>query len=163
MRRDPGLLFAAVVYRCKLATTAPWRSLPTHSLLVSPHMQALAGQKVALIESGWKHSLAVTEAGGFYSWGRNVNGQVGFARCWDERGGGAAAHVGPALDPAACTAIATSHHLPCPTRSTLAAAGPRQHRGLQPADPGAAAERGHHRLGCTQPGGSPHSSLLCGP
>ena len=40
-------------------------------------MQALAGRKVTRIESGWKHSLAVTEDGGFYSWGRNVNGQVG--------------------------------------------------------------------------------------
>ena len=48
-----------------------------------PPVQALAGQKVAVIESGWKHSLAVTEAGGFYSWGRNVNGQV----CWGEGAG----------------------------------------------------------------------------
>ena len=56
--------------------------------------QALAGQKVALLESGWKHSMAVTEGGRFYSWGRNVNGQVW--KRWRQGGrgrGGAAAPV----------------------------------------------------------------------
>lgn len=46
--------------------------------VVAPQqVQALAGERVVQLESGWKHTLAVTETGRFYSWGRNVNGQVG--------------------------------------------------------------------------------------
>ena len=39
-------------------------------------LQALAGERVVQLRSGWKHTLAVTDTGKFYSWGRNVNGQV---------------------------------------------------------------------------------------
>ncbi|KAI7844220.1 hypothetical protein COHA_002354 [Chlorella ohadii] len=53
-------------------------------VVVAPQqVQALAGRKVTRIESGWKHSLAVTEDGGFYSWGRNVNGQLGHGNTED--------------------------------------------------------------------------------
>ncbi|PSC72205.1 ultraviolet-B receptor UVR8 [Micractinium conductrix] len=50
----------------------------TNEDVVTPQqVQALAGQRVVLLESGWKHSLAVTDTGRFYAWGRNVNGQLG--------------------------------------------------------------------------------------
>lgn len=46
--------------------------------VVTPRqVEALAGERVVLLESGWKHTLAVTASGKFYSWGRNVNGQLG--------------------------------------------------------------------------------------
>ena len=35
---------------------------------------AMAGAKGRLLASGWKHSLAVDEAGACYAWGRGVNG-----------------------------------------------------------------------------------------
>ncbi|GLC44604.1 hypothetical protein PLESTB_001324500 [Pleodorina starrii] len=38
---------------------------------------ALAGQQVALLACGWRHTLCVTATGRVYSWGRGVNGQLG--------------------------------------------------------------------------------------
>ncbi|EFJ39741.1 hypothetical protein VOLCADRAFT_70529 [Volvox carteri f. nagariensis] len=38
---------------------------------------ALAGQRVSLVTCGWRHTVAVTEGGRVYSWGRGVNGQLG--------------------------------------------------------------------------------------
>lgn len=38
---------------------------------------AMAAAKGRLLASGWKHSLAVDEAGACYAWGRGVNGQLG--------------------------------------------------------------------------------------
>jgi alpha-tubulin suppressor-like RCC1 family protein len=38
---------------------------------------ALQGERVAQLASGWKHTMVVTEAGRFYSWGRGVSGQLG--------------------------------------------------------------------------------------
>lgn len=32
---------------------------------------------VALLSCGWRHTIAATEAGKVYSWGRGVNGQLG--------------------------------------------------------------------------------------
>lgn len=56
---------------------------PSCCLTAQPHHnppQALAGERVVLLESGWKHTLAVTASGKFYSWGRNVNGQASLKR-----------------------------------------------------------------------------------
>ncbi|GFH12745.1 UV-resistance 8 protein, partial [Haematococcus lacustris] len=38
---------------------------------------SLDGSGISLLASGWRHSLAVTQAGAVYSWGRGVNGQLG--------------------------------------------------------------------------------------
>ncbi|KAG2425442.1 hypothetical protein HXX76_013652 [Chlamydomonas incerta] len=38
---------------------------------------AAAPRRVALLACGWRHTVAVTEAGEVYSWGRGVNGQLG--------------------------------------------------------------------------------------
>ena len=88
----------------------------THTcLLACPGPQALAGQRVVLLESGWKHSLAVTDSGRFYSWGRNVNGQV-------PAGPGAArstAWANPERCQRACCTPCTArgaHTLPAPHR-----------------------------------------------
>jgi hypothetical protein len=35
----------------------------------------LAGQPVALLACGWRHTLAVTAEGQVYAWGRGVNGE----------------------------------------------------------------------------------------
>ncbi len=44
----------------------------------SPTLVAgLAGQAVKLLACGWRHTVAVTQAGTVYSWGRGVNGQLG--------------------------------------------------------------------------------------
>ncbi|GLI62584.1 hypothetical protein VaNZ11_005258 [Volvox africanus] len=37
----------------------------------------LAGQQVALLACGWRHTVCVTTTGRVYSWGRGVNGQLG--------------------------------------------------------------------------------------
>jgi alpha-tubulin suppressor-like RCC1 family protein len=37
----------------------------------------LAGEKVAQLACGWRHTVAVTESGRFFAWGRGVNGQLG--------------------------------------------------------------------------------------
>lgn len=50
----------------------------TNEDVVEPRqVEALTGERVVVVKSGWKHTLAVTEDGKFYSWGRNVNGQLG--------------------------------------------------------------------------------------
>lgn len=46
-------------------------------VLAPRQVQALASERVTLIECGWKHGLAVTESGKLFTWGRNVNGQLG--------------------------------------------------------------------------------------
>lgn len=38
---------------------------------------AATPRRVALLACGWRHTVAVTEAGEVYSWGRGVNGQLG--------------------------------------------------------------------------------------
>lgn len=38
---------------------------------------AAAGERVALLACGWRHTLAVADSGAVYSWGRGVNGQLG--------------------------------------------------------------------------------------
>ena len=40
---------------------------------------ALAGQPVKLLSCGWRHTIAVTDKGLVYTWGRGVNGQLGQA------------------------------------------------------------------------------------
>jgi hypothetical protein len=40
---------------------------------------ALAGQAVALLSCGWRHTIAVSDKGLVYTWGRGVNGQLGQA------------------------------------------------------------------------------------
>ena len=40
-------------------------------------MTALSGCRVSNLACGWRHCLAVTQSGDFYSWGRGVNGQLG--------------------------------------------------------------------------------------
>lgn len=40
--------------------------------------------KVRLVTSGWRHTMAVTVAGKFYSWGRGVNGQLGVGETMDQ-------------------------------------------------------------------------------
>jgi len=40
-------------------------------------VQTLSHEKVILLATGWKHSMAVTSEGTFFSWGRGVNGQLG--------------------------------------------------------------------------------------
>ena len=49
-------------------------------LCFSRRLQGLGDERVVQLKAGWKHTLAVTDSGKFYSWGRNVNGQVG-RRC----------------------------------------------------------------------------------
>lgn len=40
-------------------------------------VQTLSQEKVILLATGWKHSMALTSEGTFFSWGRGVNGQLG--------------------------------------------------------------------------------------
>jgi alpha-tubulin suppressor-like RCC1 family protein len=46
------------------------------ALWFSRRLQGLGDERVVELKAGWKHTLAVTDSGKFYSWGRNVNGQV---------------------------------------------------------------------------------------
>lgn len=40
-------------------------------------MTALSSLPVAIISCGWRHTLAVTDSGQVFTWGRGVNGQLG--------------------------------------------------------------------------------------
>mmetsp|Transcript_21218 Transcript_21218/g.63879 ORF Transcript_21218/g.63879 Transcript_21218/m.63879 type:complete len:457 (+) Transcript_21218:327-1697(+) len=40
-------------------------------------VEALAGDPVAIVSAGWRHSCCVTRGGAFYSWGRGCSGQLG--------------------------------------------------------------------------------------
>ena len=42
------------------------------------------GDGVRLVTSGWRHTLAVTTSGKFFSWGRGVNGQLGVGEAVDQ-------------------------------------------------------------------------------
>ncbi|KAG2485744.1 hypothetical protein HYH03_015553 [Edaphochlamys debaryana] len=44
---------------------------------------ALAGRRVAQLACGWRHTLAVTQDGAVFSWGRGVNGQLGLGPLQD--------------------------------------------------------------------------------
>lgn len=48
----------------------------TEDVVTPQQVQGLDGERVVQLKSGWKHTLAVTDSGKLYSWGRNVNGQV---------------------------------------------------------------------------------------
>jgi hypothetical protein len=103
-------------------------------------VEALAGRRVVQLKSGWKHTLAVTEDGRFFSWGRNVNGQVS--------GGGAVAQGIAGLP---CTGSGMLLEW-CETRVLLAcwapAAGPQRRAGQQRARGAAGAQpRQHGRPG----------------
>lgn len=43
----------------------------------------LEKEKAKIIVCGWKHSVAITEGGDFYCWGRGVHGQLGHGDCMD--------------------------------------------------------------------------------
>lgn len=34
-------------------------------------------QKVTQVTCGWRHTVAITDRGNVYSWGRGINGQLG--------------------------------------------------------------------------------------
>eukprot|EP00246_Nothoceros_aenigmaticus_P002684 TRINITY_DN13533_c0_g1_i1.p1 TRINITY_DN13533_c0_g1~~TRINITY_DN13533_c0_g1_i1.p1 ORF type:complete len:452 (-),score=54.98 TRINITY_DN13533_c0_g1_i1:408-1763(-) len=40
-------------------------------------LKSLSDEKVTQVSCGWRHTLAVTEAGNVYSWGRGTSGQLG--------------------------------------------------------------------------------------
>lgn len=46
-------------------------------------IEALASKKAKLISCGWRHTVAVTEDGQVYSWGRGVHGQLGHGELVD--------------------------------------------------------------------------------
>lgn len=46
-------------------------------------IEALADKKAKLISCGWRHTVAVTEDGQVYSWGRGVHGQLGHGELVD--------------------------------------------------------------------------------
>ena len=55
-----------------------------NSDVVEPRLvAALAGERVVQLKAGWKHTMAVTGSGRFFSWGRNVNGQLGHSGMQD--------------------------------------------------------------------------------
>ncbi|KAI3438258.1 hypothetical protein D9Q98_000694 [Chlorella vulgaris] len=57
----------------------------TEDVVTPQQVQGLDGERVVQLKSGWKHTLAVTDSGKLYSWGRNVNGQLGHSGMQDSR------------------------------------------------------------------------------
>ncbi len=53
-------------------------SVATPQLIV-----ALQNDKISQFACGWRHTLALTEQGQMYSWGRGVSGQLGHAETLD--------------------------------------------------------------------------------
>jgi alpha-tubulin suppressor-like RCC1 family protein len=44
----------------------------------SPQLvKTLVDQKITLVVCGWRHTVAITERGNVYSWGRGTSGQLG--------------------------------------------------------------------------------------
>ena len=46
-------------------------------------VRGLGDVPVRLLSCGWRHTVAVNEAGEVYSWGRGVNGQLGHSALKD--------------------------------------------------------------------------------
>lgn len=56
----------------------------TTECVAAPRLiKALNNDKVKQFACGWRHTLAITEQGAFYSWGRGVSGQLGHEQVVD--------------------------------------------------------------------------------
>lgn len=44
---------------------------------------ALAGENIKKLACGWRHTMALTETGKVFAWGRGNNGQLGIGKCMD--------------------------------------------------------------------------------
>ena len=56
----------------------------TQDSVATPQLiAALQNDRVSQFACGWRHTLALTQQGQMYSWGRGVNGQLGHAETLD--------------------------------------------------------------------------------
>ena len=56
----------------------------TQDSVATPQLiAALQNDRVSQFACGWRHTLALTQQGQMYSWGRGVNGQLGHAETVD--------------------------------------------------------------------------------
>ncbi len=56
----------------------------TQDSVATPQLiAALQNDKISQFACGWRHTLALTQQGQMYSWGRGVSGQLGHAETLD--------------------------------------------------------------------------------
>ncbi len=56
----------------------------TQDSVATPQLiAALQNDKISQFACGWRHTLALTQQGQVYSWGRGVSGQLGHAETLD--------------------------------------------------------------------------------